>query len=147
MELEIDKRHKNLIVLWLALFMNIGVLFLVSLFAGPPIHEMDTPRQTLMIATITAVGTFLVVISFVVKRKMLEQSVEKQDLNYVQKALIVACAMCEVCALLGMLELFLIGTRDYFVLFAIAAIGTALHFPRREQLLAATYKLTDRSKI
>jgi hypothetical protein len=147
MELELDKRHRNMIVLWFALLFNIAVLFLVSVFAGPPVHEADTPRQSFIIAVITAVGTFLVVISFVVKRKLLEHSVDNQNLDYVQKALIVACAMCEVCAVLGMLELFLIGTRDYFVLFAIAAIGTAFHFPRREQLLAATYKITDRTKI
>jgi hypothetical protein len=32
------------------------------------------------------------------------------------------------------------GNRYYFVLLLIAAIGMLLHFPRREHLLAASYK-------
>ncbi len=141
MDNNLDKRYQTMVVLWLALFMTIGLYFLYSLFMMEPIEvDPQTPRRSLLIAVLTAVGTFLVVLSFAVKRKMLERSVEKQDVLLVQKALVVACAMCEVCALLGLMERFLVGNHDYFVLFLIAAIGMALHFPRREQLLAASYK-------
>ncbi len=141
MESDLDKRYQTMVVLWLALFLSIGLYFLYSLFVMPPVETgPDTPRRSLLIAMLTAIGTFLVVVSFAVKRKLIERSVEKQDVSLVQKGMIVACAICEVCALLGLLERFLIGNSDYFVLFLIAAIGVALHFPRREQLLAASYK-------
>jgi hypothetical protein len=58
----------------------------------------------------------------------------------VQPAMVVACAMCEVSALLGVMERFVIGSGEHFLLFLIAAVGIALHFPRRDQLLAATWK-------
>lgn len=141
MDTILDKRYQTLVVLWLALFMSIGLYFLYSLFMMTPIEaDPSTPRRSLLIAVLTAVGTFLVVVSFAVKRKLLERAVESQDVSLVQKGVVLACALCEVCALLGLLERFLVGNRDYFVLFLIAAIGTALHFPRREQLLAASYK-------
>jgi hypothetical protein len=97
-------------------------------------------RSSPLIVAFIALGTFSVIVSFVVKRKLLERSVEKQDVNLVQKSLVVACAMCEVSALLGLVERLAIGNREYYLLFLMAAAGTASHFPRREHLLAASYQ-------
>lgn len=138
-----DARYRIMLILWCAQLMSIGFLFFLSLFLGP---QVDTEisnqpgRHPVLIGALTAMGTLLVILSFAVKRKFLAQSVEKQSLDLVQKALVIACAMCEASALLGLLERFLIGNREYYLLFLIAAIGTALHFPRREHLLSATYK-------
>lgn len=141
MEIDLNKRHQTLIVLWFALLMSIGMFFIFSLFAAPEIsHERSNPPSSLLIVALTALGTFLVILSFVVKRKLLERSVDKQDINLVQKGLVIACAMCEVSAMLGLLERFLIGNREYYLLFLIAAAGTAAHFPRRSHLEAASYK-------
>lgn len=48
--------------------------------------------------------------------------------------------MCEVGALIALLEHFVIGNRESYLLFLVAALGTAFHFPRRIQLEAASYK-------
>lgn len=138
MDGNLDKRYQTLVVLWFALLMNVVILFLVTLFAAP--QDQDGPVNSVVNFVLAGVGTLLVVLSFVVKRKLLERSIDKQDVSLVQKALVIASAMCEVTALIGLLERFIIGSGDYFVLFVVAAIGTALHFPRREQLQAATYK-------
>jgi NADH:ubiquinone oxidoreductase subunit 2 (subunit N) len=141
MEIDLNKRHQTLIVLWFALLMNIGVLFVVSAFVAPQIRpEPAAPPRSLLMLTLTAAGMVLVIISFAVKRKLLQRSVEMQDLSLVQKSLVLACAMCEVSALLGLVERFVIGYREYYLLFLLAAAGTVFHFPRRSQLEAATYK-------
>jgi hypothetical protein len=141
MELNLDKRYQTLVVLWFALLMSIGMYFLFSLFVAPGTsNESGNPRSLLLTVTLTALGTFLVILSFAVKQKLLERSVEKQDVSLVQKALVIACAMCEVSALLGLLEHFIVGSREYYLLFLVAAAGTAFHFPRRSHLEAASYK-------
>jgi NADH:ubiquinone oxidoreductase subunit 2 (subunit N) len=141
MESNLDKRYQTLVVLWFALLMSIGMYFLFSVFVAPGLStELRNPPSSLLIVALTALGTFLVIVSFAVKRKLLERSVEKQDVSLVQKALVIACAMCEVSALLGLLERFVIGNREYYLLFLLAAAGTAFHFPRRSQLESATYK-------
>lgn len=141
MKTDLNKRYQALLGLWLALLMNIGVLFLVALFFAPKLsNETSSPRSSMLVFTLTAVAVFLVMISFAVKGKILERSVEKQDIDLVQKGLVIACALCEVSALLGLLERFLTGNRQYYLMFLIAAAGTAFHFPRREQLEAASYK-------
>lgn len=140
MEMEIGRRQQTLLVLWLAMLMNMGLLFLVAFIAGPEISSETTSTSSLVTFALAALGTFLVVISFAVKRKFLERSVDRQDVGLVQKGLVVAWAICEVSALIGLLERFLIGNRDYFLLFIIAAIGIALHFPRPDYLRSASYK-------
>lgn len=141
MENNLDKRYQTLVVLWFALLMSIGMYFLFSLFVTPTvINEPHNPTSSVLIIALTAVGTFLVIVSFAVKRKLLERSVERQDVSLVQKGLVIACALCEVSALLGLLERFVVGNREYYLLFLLAAAGTAFHFPRRIQLEAASYK-------
>ncbi len=141
MESNLDKRYQTLVTLWFALLMSIGMYFLFSVFVAPGrSNEVGNPPSSLLIIALTALGTLLVTVSFPVKRKFLERSVEKQDISLVQKGLVIACAICEVSALLGLLERFVIGNREYYLLFLIAAAGTAFHFPRRSQLEAASYK-------
>src|SRR5688572_24183064 len=107
METNLDKRYQTLVVLWFALLMSIGMYFLVSVFVAPGVsNQSGTPSSAFLIFALTALGTVLVIVSFAVKGKLLERSVEKQDVSLVQKALVIACAMCEVCALLGLLEHF-----------------------------------------
>jgi hypothetical protein len=137
---DINKRYQSLVILWFALMINIGVFFLFALFAAPDQTEATAPPSSLLVLALTAVGTLFVLLSFAVKKKLLERSVDNQDIKLVQMGLVVACAMCELCALLGLLERFVLGSRDFYLLFIMAAVGTAFHFPRRQQLLAATYK-------
>lgn len=143
MDVDLNKRYQTLLILWFALLMSIVLYFVVALLAVPdpePGSAAAGRSSSLLTFALAALGTFLVVLSFAVKRKLLERSVENQDVTLVQKALVLACAMCEATALMGVLERFIIGNSDYYLLFVVAAIGTALHFPRREQLQAATYK-------
>jgi len=141
MELDVNKRYQTMVVLWFALLMSIGMYFFVSILAGP---ESDSPpanaRSSVLAVALTALGTFLVVISFAIKHKLLRRSVETQDVTLVQKAMVVACAICEAAALMGVIQRFIVGNRDYYLLFIIAAAGIALHFPKRSHLEAASYK-------
>lgn len=147
MDLDLNKRYQTLLILWFALLMSIVLYFVVALLVVPDAGPGSPPASSNSLVTfaLAALGTFVVVISFAVKRKLLERSVENQDVTLVQKALVIACAMCEVTALIGLLERFIIRNSDYYLLFVVAAIGTALHFPRREQLQAATYKSSGKS--
>ena len=141
MEVDLNKRYQTMIILWLALLMSIGMYFFVSVFAGPEIQpESGNPRSSILTVVLTALGTFLVIVSFAVKQKILRRSVDQQDVNLVQKALVVACAICEATALLGLILRFAVGNREYYLLFILAAAGIVLHFPQRSQLEAASYK-------
>jgi len=143
MEANLDKRYQTLLVLWGAQLMSIGMFFLVTLLVAPELSNESgsVPGRSILIVVLTALGTVLVIVSFSVKSKILERAVERQDVNLVQKALVIACAMCEVSALLGLIDRFVIGdSSSYYLLFLLAAGGIAFHFPRRSQVEAASYK-------
>ena len=142
MELDLNKRYQTMLTLWFALLMSVVMYFVFLQIVAPDIpNEPINPPGFSLIVAITVVGAIFVLASFVVKRKLLSRSIENQDAFMVQKAMLVACAMCEVSALLGVLERFIVtGSRAYYTLFVLAIAGDIFHFPRRSQLEAATYK-------
>lgn len=140
MQPELAPKYQTLITLWAAMLMSVFIYFAIVPFIAPEVSGEQHQRGSLLILTLTAVGALLVLISFPVKYKVLKQSVEKQDAGLVQKALIIAIAICEASALLGLVERFLVGGREYYLLFFFAAAGMLLHFPRRRQLEAASWK-------
>jgi NADH:ubiquinone oxidoreductase subunit 2 (subunit N) len=139
MQPELAPKYQTMLTLWAAMLMSVFLYFLVTLFAAPEISRDAHQRGGLLILTLTALGALLVIISFPVKHKVLKQSVEKQDIGLVQKAMIIAIAICEASALLGLVECFVVGGREYYLLFVFAAAGMMLHFPRRSQLEAAQW--------
>jgi len=143
MEVDLNKRYQSMLILWFALLMSVIMYFVFVQIAAPPIANAENTTKSPLIIGLTALGAGFVLISFVVKRKLIEQSVEKQDLGLVQKGMIVALALCEVSAMLGLLERFAFGHRQYYLLFIFAAAGVLFHFPRRSQLEAASFKSTN----
>lgn len=136
-----------MLILWFALLMSVVMLFVITMLVAPPTDPDRSVPTNFALFVMAGVGTLLVVLSFAVKRKLLQRSVEKQDVMLVQQALVVGCAMCEVSALLGVVERFLFGSGDHYVLFLVSAIGLALHFPKRDHLLAASWNDETRRQV
>src|SRR5687767_15537482 len=129
MAIDLNTRYRSMLILWFALLVSVVMFFVLTVVAAPaPFDRERDPPTSVVLFALAAVGTFLVVLSFAVKRKFLQRSVEKQDVSLVQQALVVACAMCEVSALFGVVERFLIGSGDHYVLFLVSVVGLALHF-------------------
>ncbi|MBA2528125.1 MAG: hypothetical protein H0V18_20435 [Pyrinomonadaceae bacterium] len=134
----VDARYRIMLVIWLALLSAVGIYFVVAQFEQPV--EVDSAQNKMLTVILSGSGTFMVGVSFAVKQRFLGQSVERQEIALVQTGFIVAIAMCEAGALLGLVDLKVTGNRYYFVVMIIGALGILFHFPRRDHLLAATYK-------
>ena len=138
LQARIDARFRVMLILWFALLSSVVVYFLVSLVIQRP--NVDDGENRILTFVLTVVGTFTVIVSTALKQRFLAQSVDQQRLELVQTGYIVALALCEFAALLGLVDRMVTGNRYYYVLFVIALIGMALHWPRRDHLLAASYK-------
>jgi hypothetical protein len=134
---KIELRIRTMRTLWIAMFLSIGVYYVFTFFAGR--SEDINPNNTL---SLTLVGGALLItlISFPIKNRLLTRAVEQQQVQLVQQGHVVAWALTEVAALLGLLDFFLTGNRYYYILFIIAACGQLLHFPRREPVINALFK-------
>ena len=137
LQLKIEPRIRTIRTLWIAMLLSIGIYYVFTLFTGQP--KSSNPNSTLSLMLV-GIGLLTTLISVPIKRKFLAESVEQQRVELVQQGYIIAWAMTEVAALLGMLDFFVTANRYYYVLFLIAAIGHLLHFPRRQDVLAACFK-------
>jgi hypothetical protein len=134
-----ELRIRSMRIIWFALLMSIGFYFVLTLFAQ---RSADVePNSTLSMALLMiAASTTLV--SFLIKSKLLTKAIDQSQVQQVQQAYIVAWAVTEVGALLGVLDYFLTANRYYYVLILIALCGQLLHFPRSEHVINASFKRT-----
>lgn len=134
LQASVELSIRKLLVLWFAMLSSIGLYYVLTLFAGP--REAVEPNNTLLLA-LSAVALSTTLLSFVMKSKLLARAVEQQQVQLVQQTYIVAWALTEVAALLGLLAFFVTGSPYSYILFIISALGQLLHFPRREHLINA----------
>jgi hypothetical protein len=130
-----ELRLRTMRTLWIAMILSIAAYFAFSLFVGRLAHLEPNPALSLVML---AGAVASVLISFPIKSKLLNRAIEQQRVQMVQQAYIVAWAISEVAALLGLLDFFTTGDRYYYVLLIIAAVGQLLHAPRREHIVNAS---------
>lgn len=136
-KINIDLRYRTLLILWLALMMSVVMYFVTTQLIATP---GDIPSNKVLSYAFAGLGIFSAILSFPIRSKLLKKSVEKQEVSLVQTAVVLGCALCEVPALFGIVERLILPGRNYLLLLAISFVSMAFHFPRRTNLLAASYK-------
>ena len=129
----IDERYRTLLILWAAMFISVLSFLLFINLSG--VEPTPNPRLSLALNTF---GLVTVVLSFLVKIKILQKSAEVQRLDLVQVAHVVAFALCEMSAIAGLVDHYLTGSLYYIMGFAWALMGILLHFPQKRHLLNAS---------
>ena len=131
-----EGRYRTLIIIWLGILFSIGMFWVVGMIVAP--GGAGTEGNSMLNLVLTAIGTVLALVSLAVKQKLLAQSVEKQRVQLVASAYIVAFAMCEGAAIFGFIDRLLTNDRYYFLLFIVAVVFMLLNFPKKIHMLAAT---------
>src|SRR5690349_16041337 len=115
----VDERVLTLRILWMALLMSIAIYYVLTLFVARP--EV-APNPSLSIGLI-GVAMLAILISFLIKNRLLDKAVAQQNPGMAQQAYVVACAITEVAALLGLVDYFTTADRYHHALFLIGAVG------------------------
>ena len=141
----IEQNHKTLVTIWAALLFSQVMLLVVVFFAKPEVFKFDFTKPFLgenavIIIAFAFVALANLALSFIMKKRSFEQAVEKQQMAFVQTGLILAYAFCEATSLLGIVLAFAFSYQYFFVWFALGILGIILHFPRRDDVVAASYK-------
>lgn len=134
-EARVEARHKVFLILWFALFVSVMLFLMLVMVAG----SKGTPNPTLSYALL-GIGSITVVVSFILKQQMVKKAINNSDIAALQSAHIMSLALCESAALFGVLDRFMTGSQTSWFLFAIAAIGILLHFPKKDHIRAVSYK-------
>ena len=141
-EVTVEGRLRITRFLWLVFLINLGLFALVGYIANPLAEserEVAGNGPNLLIIFF-ALGVAAATASFVLRRVFQAKAEREQNPGVVQSGFIIAVTLCETAALFGLMGLFVTGNRYAYLLFAVAALGIILHFPRREQFHAASYK-------
>jgi F0F1-type ATP synthase membrane subunit c/vacuolar-type H+-ATPase subunit K len=138
----LEVRLRTLRILWGIFLTTVGLYVLVTVFARPSEEVLreggrDNPALLMILAV---AGLSTVSISFVVKRHFYGRAAERQDPAVFHQGFILAIVLCETAVLFGLVGLFITWNTYAYLLFVLGALGMLLHFPRREQLLAAYFK-------
>jgi hypothetical protein len=141
----VEAAYKTLIILWFALLVSQFMFLVIIFFTKPEIFRFDFSKPifgenapVIIALAVLALANFA--LSFVMKKRSYEQAVTEQKIALVQTGLIIACALCEVISLLGLLLAFAFSYQYFFAWFALGILGIILHFPRRDTVIAASYK-------
>jgi F0F1-type ATP synthase membrane subunit c/vacuolar-type H+-ATPase subunit K len=133
---KLDAQYRTMIILWLAFLSSI----VMYVFIGLIVPRQAATENGLLALVFSAVSAFLVVVSFAVKKKFFTRAVDEQQVRLVSTGFILAAALCEGGALFGLLDLFIAHERYYLILIAFSFLGLLAHFPRRNDLVAASFK-------
>lgn len=130
----IEMRYRTLLILWFAISMSILSFLAIAHFT--PVTVQSNVKLSLILSSL---GLVPVGLSFLLKQRILAQAVNEQRIERVQIAHVLAWALCEMAALLGLVDHFLNGSPYYYAGFVFAALGMLLHFPRKQHLLDASH--------
>ncbi len=145
MSKNIEQSYKLLIMIWFALLFSQVMFLAVVFFAKPEVFRFDFNKPLLgensaIVLAFAALAITNFGLSFVMKKRSYEQASAEQKIAYVQTGLILACAFCEAISLLGIILAFAFSYQYFFLWLALGILGILLHFPRRDDVIAAGYK-------
>ena len=144
--LNVEPQYRAITIIWAALLFSQFLFLLILYFVKPEVYSFDftkpflDEKNSVFILLLAFVGISTFLMSFVLKSKFLKQAVDRQNTALVQTALIIAWSLCEATALFGFVSALAFDYKYFFLWFALGILGIILHFPRRENLIAASYK-------
>src|SRR5438477_7906151 len=114
-----DQQYRTILIVWFVFMISLSAFFMFCFLLAPP-----TTGQTLsgFGLVLVALGFIFVVDSLVWKRRFLVRAVKNFDTSLVNRAYILAFAMCEGAGLFGVFLRFEIAFRYYYVSFVLAAV-------------------------
>lgn len=129
----VDARYRTVVILWAAILMSVlSFLLFINL---TPVQPVSNPRLSLALNT---AGILPVALSFLLKSKIVQQAIDQRRMDLVQVAYTVAMALCEMSALLGLMDHYITGSSYYPLGFGITLLGMLLHFPQKKYVVAAS---------
>jgi hypothetical protein len=144
-----DMRLRTMRIIWASFLMTVGIYALIAYFARPSDESPVSASESLgigasaggfsvLMLVLFALGLTTVVASFLVKQAFAQRAVREQNTAVLQTGFILSVVLCEMAALFGLVGLFADGNPAAYLLFVVSAAGLVLHFPRREDVEAAS---------
>jgi len=134
-EARVEARFRVFLILWAAILVSVGALATVGVMLG----GKGSPNPTLSYALV-GIGAMMIGISFVLKKNLVRQAVDNNDIAALQTAHILTLALCESAALFGLVNYLSTASPISWLLFGMSAVGVVMNFPSKDQIRSVSYK-------
>lgn len=144
--INVESQYRTLMTLWVAMLFSQFTFLIVLFFAKPTLFRFDFSKPLLdgensaLIIALAIAGIVCFALSFVFRRKFINRGIANQNVSIIQQALIISCAFCEAVSIFGLVVAFSTNYQYFFLWSALGIPGIILGFPKRENLIAASYK-------
>src|SRR6266542_3984750 len=120
-----DRQYRTIVIMWFVIMwfvflISVSILFMFCFLLTPSTTDRFFSNFGFVLV---ALGLILIVDSFSWKRRFLARAVKEHDPSLVNRAYILAFAMCEAAGLFGVMLRFEGASRYYFVPFPLATVG------------------------
>lgn len=121
-------------------------MFIVLLFfVKPELFKFDFTRPLLgenavIIVALVVISLIDIAASVVLRKRFVERAITEQNVGLVQTGMVVGCALAEVVSLIGLFLAFSFDYQYCFFFSILGAIGMLLHFPKRGDVHAASFR-------
>jgi uncharacterized protein YacL len=141
----VEALYKSMLIIWASLLMSQFMFLLVLVMTKPHLFNFDFSKPIAgasgaMVLGFAVAAVTAVLFSFGFRRRFNERAVAAQDTALVQSGLIIALALCEASSLFGLALAFAFDYQYFFIWIGLGVLGMILHFPKRDELHAASYK-------
>ncbi len=141
----VEAQYKTMVVIWVALLMSQFLFVLMLVFIKPNLFKFDFSKPIAgvsgaMVLGFAVAAVTAVLFSFGFRKRLNARAVAEQDTGQVQSGLIIALALCEASSLFGLALAFAFDYQYFFLWIGLGILGMILHFPKRDELHAASYK-------
>ncbi|MGI8670502.1 MAG: hypothetical protein ACR2J3_11770 [Aridibacter sp.] len=148
--LSAEQFYRTSTIIWAALLMSQFMFLLVIYFAKPEVFRFDFSKPILgenamLVIIFLAIALMNIALSFVLRNIYVNKAINEQNVELVQTAVIIGCALAEMASLFGLVLAFLNAYTYFFIFFIIGIAGVLLHFPLRKNFIDASYKTSNNS--
>jgi len=142
---DIEVHRKALLAIWAVLLILQLLLLLMVFFAKPELFDFDLSgpiggTNPVFNFALLVLAVFCFTISLIMRFFLIRIATRDGVRPLLYVTLIVGVTMCEAVTLWGVLSAFHSSYPYFFVFFALGILGTLLHYPKRADLNAASFK-------
>ncbi len=140
---EIDHKYRTMVTIWFILLLSQFMFFGVVIAIKGEVFVIDESQPMLgsnppIVIAFAFLAVTNLVLSFFLKRRLLDQAVVEQKPTLIQTGLVIACALCESISIIGVVLAVAFSYQYFYLWIALGIFGIFLHFPRRQQLIDAS---------
>ena len=142
---DLNKTYQVLITIWAVILFSQFIFVLVLFVVKRELFNFDftqpiAGREPVMTAALALLGITSFLVSFIWRARFIKRSVIEQKIGLVQSGMLVGIALSDAVTLFGLMTAFLYDYPYFFLFIGLGILGALLHFPKREDLMAASFK-------